>query len=669
MNLKTNPMSFWGKECRRDAFIKGVKHTRSQTRGRLDRRQKTTMGGAKGRAAAAVSFLSLGTPNTFFAKARFVGGRRRAAHSNALAAESALKGGCWSSTSTRESGTKKSTRAVATTTTTTTTRKSPPPPPPPSKVDVAIVGGGLVGVAFARALRTNARTKHLSVAVLDGNPRAFAIKQEKKGNDEQHQHHHQHPRAAPKARVSALTPESIEFLERECGGVWTQIEKTNLGNEFDAVQAWDAIGEGYVRFEAKEAHRNRLGVVVENDATRNALCDGLIEEFEEKGGQESAKKRKRNLFLLPGTSVVGTETTESSPFRVVKFKSSLGNSGDKESDEEVKTISARLVVGADGPNGAMKRFAGVRSFGYDYNQKAVCGTVELDGPTKTAFQRFLKNGPIALLPIGNGKTKTSDDDSQFPIYANIVWSTTPKEAERITALSDDDFASEVNDAIHGGREYNYQLRKQQVRDSKIINGGFAKSFSMFVAASFAKDVFSFAMDTLTKNKKMENKVREILESTLNENEFEPPPNIIATAKGSERGAFPLKLKIAGARTHRRMLLIGDAAHVVHPLGGQGVNLGFKDVAAGIDAIENAVSVGDDIGSENTLRNYKNARFLEMSAMVIGLDALQKIFGPTLSSIEPFTQLRSIGMRAVNMFAPVRETITKFAADGGVLRKK
>ena len=638
-----------------------------------DENDETMMGGGaqKGRATAVVvvsSFLSLGTPPFVFfaAAARCVGGRR-AAHTRALAAESALKGRCWSSTSTSTTH-----ETTTTTTTTTTTKKSPPLPLPlpPSKVDVAIVGGGLVGVAFARALRTNAMTKHLSVAVLDGNPRAFALKREKKGNDEQHQQ----PRAAPKARVSALTPESIEFLERECGGVWTQIEKTNLGNEFDAVQAWDAIGEGYVRFEAKEANRNRLGVVVENDATRNALCDGLIEEFEEeeeeeKGGQESAKKRKRNLFLLPGTSVVGTETTESSPFRVVKFKSSLGNSGDKESDEEVKTISARLVVGADGPNGAMKRFAGVRSFGYDYNQKAVCGTVELDGPTKTAFQRFLKNGPIALLPIGNGKTKTSDDDSQFPIYANIVWSTTPKEAERITALSDDDFASEVNDAIHGGREYNYQLRKQQVRDSKIINGGFAKSFSMFVAESFAKDVFSFAMDTLTKNKKMENKVREIFESTLNENEFEPPPNIIATAKGSERGAFPLKLKIAGARTHRRMLLIGDAAHVVHPLGGQGVNLGFKDVAAGIDAIENAVSVGDDIGSENTLRNYKNARFLEMSAMVIGLDALQKIFGPTLSSIEPFTQLRSIGMRAVNMFAPVRETITKFAADGGVLRKK
>ena len=229
----------------------------------------------------------------------------------------------------------------------------------------------------------------------------------------------------------------------------------------------------------------------------------------------------------PGERSRAARAAASAALRQADEEQCLAARRNKESDEEVKTISARLVVGADGPNDAMKRFAGVRSFGYDYNQKAVCGTVELDGPTKTAFQRFLKNGPIALLPIGNGKTKTSDDDSQFPIYANIVWSTTPKEAERITALSDDDFASEVNDAIHGGREYNYQLRKQQVRDSKIINGGFAKSFSMFVAESFAKDVFSFAMDTLTKNKKMENKVREILESTLNENEFEPPPNIIA----------------------------------------------------------------------------------------------------------------------------------------------
>ena len=59
-------------------------------------------------------------------------------------------------------------------------------------------------------------TKHLSVAVLDGNPRAFALKREKKGNDEQHQQ----PRAAPKARVSALTPESIEFLER----VWRRVD-------------------------------------------------------------------------------------------------------------------------------------------------------------------------------------------------------------------------------------------------------------------------------------------------------------------------------------------------------------------------------------------------------------------------------------------------------------
>ena len=82
--------------------------------------------------------------------------------------------------------------------------------------------------------------------------------------------------------------------------MWTQIEKTNLGNEFDAVQAWDAIGEGYVRFEAKEANRDRLGVVVENDATRNALCDGLIEEFEkgEEIEEEGQERKRRSLFFV-----------------------------------------------------------------------------------------------------------------------------------------------------------------------------------------------------------------------------------------------------------------------------------------------------------------------------------------------------------------------------------
>lgn len=565
----------------------------------------------------------------------------------------------------------------------------------PSHCDVAIVGGGLVGCAFARALRQ--RFKHLSICVLDGNPNAFERKkkrtkkqqkqQQKEGEEEELLLETEY---APKARVSALTPESIDFLEQQCGGVWTEIEKTNLGKEFDAVQAWDAIGEAYVRFEAKEANRATLGVVVENDATHNALCEKLIDEYMETA--KSSPENVRNLFLLPGTTVVGTETTESSPFRTVKYTSTNNgiidgvmnddndddqNENENENKNKVRTISARLVVGADGPNGAMKRFAGLRSFGYDYNQKAVCGTVELDGPTKTAFQRFLKNGPIALLPIGNGKInneekynnnskRINDDDNDFPNYANIVWTNTPKEAERIAALSDDEFASEVNDAIQGGNEYNYALRKKQIRDSKIVNeGNFARTFSMFLAESFGKQMYAFALDTLTKNNKIENAFTRFLETTLRENEFESPPNVIATAKGSERGAFPLRLKIAGSKTHRRMILIGDAAHVVHPLGGQGVNLGFKDVAAALDAVEKAVAVGDDIGSENTLRNYKNAHFLETTAMVIGLDALQKIFGPKLSSSELFCDLRSIGLRAVNVLSPVRERITKFAA--GVTR--
>ena len=91
----------------------------------------------------------------------------------------------------------------------------------PAKVDVAIVGGGLVGVAFARALRMSAKTKHLSVAVLDGNPRAFS-KRDKKEEEDKQQQQQENP-YKPKARVSA-DPESIDHRAPGCGGVWTQIE-------------------------------------------------------------------------------------------------------------------------------------------------------------------------------------------------------------------------------------------------------------------------------------------------------------------------------------------------------------------------------------------------------------------------------------------------------------
>jgi ubiquinone biosynthesis monooxygenase Coq6 len=80
------------------------------------------------------------------------------------------------------------------------------------------------------------------------------------------------------------------------------------------------------------------------------------------------------------------------------------------------TVSARLVVGADGGRSRVRELAGLRSVGWWYNHHAVVSTVLTDKPTHTAWQRFLPTGPIALLPSVGG-------------YANIVWSTTPDHAK------------------------------------------------------------------------------------------------------------------------------------------------------------------------------------------------------------------------------------------------
>lgn len=81
-------------------------------------------------------------------------------------------------------------------------------------------------------------------------------------------------------------------------------------------------------------------------------------------------------------------------------------------------------------------------------------------------------------------------------------------------------------------------------------------------------------------------------SAVNEG-FEIPPKVVKVV--SERMAFPLSLMHANDYVAKRVVLIGDAAHTVHPLAGQGVNMGYADVAALSNVIGDGVAVGSDIG--------------------------------------------------------------------------
>src|SRR5690606_32493737 len=92
-----------------------------------------------------------------------------------------------------------------------------------------------------------------------------------------------------------------------------------------------------------------------------------------------------------------------------------------------------------------------------------------------------------------------------------------------------------------------------------------------------------------------------------------------------RGMRPLELKLASSFIGERLALIGDAAHVVHPLAGQGMNIGFRDIAALAECITDAARLGGDIGAGDVLTRYQRWRRFDTAVMLMAMDGLLKLF--------------------------------------------
>jgi len=104
-------------------------------------------------------------------------------------------------------------------------------------------------------------------------------------------------------------------------------------------------------------------------------------------------------------------------------------------------------------------------------------------------------------------------------------------------------------------------------------------------------------------------------------------------------------------------LIGDAAHTVHPLAGQGVNLGFADSANLASCIIEGMKTGQDIGSLTVLRNYEKQRMASNLLMMAGIDSLKRMFD---SRFLPVTFARNVGLHFTNSITPLKQGIIKQA---------
>jgi 2-octaprenyl-6-methoxyphenol hydroxylase len=126
-------------------------------------------------------------------------------------------------------------------------------------------------------------------------------------------------------------------------------------------------------------------------------------------------------------------------------------------------------------------------------------------------------------------------------------------------------------------------------------------------------------------------------------------------------AFPLRLLLAHHFMAPRLALVGDAAHVVHPVAGQGLNLGLKDVAALAELVVEAVRLGLDHGGADVLARYQSWRRLDTALMAMVTDGMNRLFS---NNIAPVRALRDFGLGVVDRLPPVKDFLIARAAGSG-----
>ena len=384
-------------------------------------------------------------------------------------------------------------------------------------------------------------------------------------------------------------------------GAWSHVQASRV-QPYQEMQVWDGVTDARISFDWDTA-RSRLSPRNPAQPTTIAYMienvntvTTLLSRLEELGGMDFYTSTKVNSIDLGSD----TEKMDFSSWPILTLSSG-------------KTLAARLLVGADGANSPVRTFAGIESRGFDYGRHGVVASLTLEGPGwggadhKIAYQRFLPTGPIAMLPLpGNMST--------------LVWSTTPERAAVLKSLSQNDFVAMVNAGF-----------KLSPTDLEYLH-------------------------TLPSGQEDEVAWRE-KHTPVNERAI---PMRVTNVQAGTVASFPLRMRHADTYTGERVALVGDAAHTIHPLAGQGLNQGQGDAAALVRTISHAVQTGQDIGSTLALESYNSERYAENNAMLGVCDKLHRLYSVDSG---PIVGLRSLGLRAVNAMGPLKGFFMSRAAGG------
>jgi len=381
--------------------------------------------------------------------------------------------------------------------------------------DVVVVGGGMVGLSLALGL---ARAG-VPVALIE---RARLSDMAAARFD---------------GRGSAVAAGSQRILDGL--GLWEGV--ADHAEPILEIRVADGMSPLFLHYDHAEISDGPLGWIVENAVTRRALA---------------AAAEKSSLQVFDGTELADCHFGEDAAMLDLA---------------DGQTVTARLVVAADGRDSPLRAAAGIEAVRWNYPQTGIVCAVHHEVPHRgIAQEHFLPAGPFAILPMTENRS-------------SIVWTERHDLAPDILALDDEAFTSELR-----------------------------QRFGNFLGRV---DV------------------------------------------GPMRWSYPLSVVHSKRYIAPRLALAGDAAHAIHPIAGQGFNIGLRDVAALAEVIMDTLRLGLDPGAITALERYERWRKPDNMMMIGVTDALNRLFS---NDIPPLRIARDIGLAAVDNAAPLKKVFMRHA---------